>query len=710
VPTYYLDYVNGDDGNAGDSFAAGHPWKTLTLGATAAIIAPGDIIKIAKSPAPYSIGHADWTSLSRTVTLETAQNVTIDLCEVAWTSDHGTASRLAVATDAKEGAYCCKIIADASPGATERQAYYNCADVNLGGYQKISFWIKNEVAIDNATDWVIQLCDDDACTNPVDTFPIPAIPSTGRWLPLTIARTGGGNLNASVKGIRVVLGATTPTASKYIYLDDIIACTTSGLSLQSLISKNSAEQGGTEGWYGLQSIVGVTLTLDTTTDCKAGVGRGYWSATTPEHITTYARETIKTALGTANSTVIQQVMDSGTVGNNIEFQGGYDTGTGNPTGETFFDGLNGFGYGVVIDTKSYITMNYISVTRYYHGIRLSGATYCTFPNITSATNCLIPIMVSASNYNTFTLIGNVSMDYTSGITVQSSAYFNNFVTITNALSGDFGSGVSCNSSFNTFGTIVNACNNTLFGVSLNGARNYVGTVSNAANNVSHGFAIQNGGFNIGGTVNAYNNATYGVYFNNCHGTRIRNLTTSGNTSGGIGAYGAMHYYVDTATIAEAIKVAGIADYTDGRVSIANIGGVIQIWTDNANIVTQAATAGGTGIEWKMNVTNALRNSAYPLKLIVAEFAALTTAQVTITLYFKKSSTDIAASFVLPGSQLGGPAADTVTPCPDDTNRNQLQIQFNPTAAGVFYVEAWAWWAANLADESVIIDDISITQA
>ena len=77
MPTYYIDYENGDDGNAGDSFAAGHPWKTITLGATLARIAPGDIIKIAKSPAPTSLGcTAAWTNLSRTVTLTTAQTTT----------------------------------------------------------------------------------------------------------------------------------------------------------------------------------------------------------------------------------------------------------------------------------------------------------------------------------------------------------------------------------------------------------------------------------------------------------------------------------------------------------------------------------------------------------------------------------------------------------------------------------------------------------
>ena len=41
---YYLDYENGNDANDGLSFA--NRWKTMTNGATAARIAPGDTIRI----------------------------------------------------------------------------------------------------------------------------------------------------------------------------------------------------------------------------------------------------------------------------------------------------------------------------------------------------------------------------------------------------------------------------------------------------------------------------------------------------------------------------------------------------------------------------------------------------------------------------------------------------------------------------------------
>ena len=155
MTTFYLDYELGDNANAGDSFAAGHPWKTITLGATAARIAPGDIIRIAKSPAPVSIGNGTWTSLSKTVTLATSQNLTISLCENQWTgANDGTGSLVAVATDAKQGSNCTKVLMDSATQANKLQAYWatgTIAKETIDDYQKISFWFKNSAAVADAT-------------------------------------------------------------------------------------------------------------------------------------------------------------------------------------------------------------------------------------------------------------------------------------------------------------------------------------------------------------------------------------------------------------------------------------------------------------------------------------------------------------------------------------------------------------------------------
>ena len=63
MATYYIDFENGNDTNAGTSFAT--RWRTITSGATAARIAAGDEIRIMASPDPTSIGNATWTGGGR---------------------------------------------------------------------------------------------------------------------------------------------------------------------------------------------------------------------------------------------------------------------------------------------------------------------------------------------------------------------------------------------------------------------------------------------------------------------------------------------------------------------------------------------------------------------------------------------------------------------------------------------------------------------
>ncbi len=76
MATYYIDFEGGNDANAGTSFAT--RWKTITNGATAARIAPGDEIRIMASPDPTSIGTGIWTGggRPRAVSITSSTNAT----------------------------------------------------------------------------------------------------------------------------------------------------------------------------------------------------------------------------------------------------------------------------------------------------------------------------------------------------------------------------------------------------------------------------------------------------------------------------------------------------------------------------------------------------------------------------------------------------------------------------------------------------------
>jgi hypothetical protein len=652
---FYLDYVNGNDANDGSTWALA--WKTITSGATAARIAPGDIIRIAKSPAPTLIGNATWTNLSKTVTLATAQTATIELCETAWTASANVTAT--TSTTRKEDSYAASLaIADAF--TTGKVAYKTlAAALDLSGYQKISFWIRNSAAI-TANYLKVVLCSDTAGNTIVDTFYIPAIPSTGRYLPLTIAKSGGGNLGASIQSIAVY--ADTDPGTVTLLLDDFIACTTDGLNLQSLISKNSAEQGGTEGWYGIQSINGTTVLLDNDTNTLASSGRGY-SGTT-ETVATYKRETIKTALASSSTTEVQAVQDSGTLGNNIRFQGGWNTSTTVQDGETFFDGLNGNGYGLLLNSKSYITFNYLNVCRYYYGV-----------------------YYYSSNNNIITTLSNANNNTYYGVCYSGS---NN----------------------NTITTLSNANNNGYYGVYYSGSNNNTITTLSNANNNGYGVCYAN---NCNSTIttlsNANNNANYGVYYGNSNNNTIKSLSTSGNGTAGIFSDRGTNYLFN-ALIAEVTEVTGYVSFADSRIFSNKHDQTAdnhKIFTDSGFIQsTTSVRHTASGIAWQLSPTSTNRASNYPLGLSIAKIAVAANSQVTVKAWFRRNNTGITGRLICRGKQIAGVDNDVYTDMTAAADTwEELTITFTPTEAGVVEIEAWAYGGTTY---SVYVDDMTITQA
>jgi len=676
MATFYLDYELGSNAGTGADWA--NAWKTITLGATAARIAPGDIIRIAKSPAPTALAGttATWNDLSKTVTLTSAETANIDLVETNWTAIAGgdtTPTLVAVTTDAKQGAQSVRLTLDAAPQASVGQAFFATGTLDLSAYQKISFWIKNSAAIVDATTYTIRLCSDTAGAITVDTFVIPAIPSASRWLPLTLTKSGGGNLGNAIASIAVYTGATIPTASSNILIDNFIACTTAGLNLQSLISKNSAEQGGTEGWYGIQSINGVTVLLDNSTNTLANAGRGYSGAT--GSVNTFKRETIKTVMVTSASTAVQALTESGTIGSNTQFQGGWNVATTVQEGETFFDGLNGFGFGLDFAYRNFNTINLLNFYRYGTGVLLTGNS----STLTSLSSC---------NNTSYGLNASDSLNFI-------------ITTINNA---------NNNGETNTL----------LSGIGFSGKNDTVGTVVNANNNIGPGIKFFTTAFKVTlkEVSNARNNGLYGVFFgqtNTANGSSnnyINSLSTSGNSTGGVGINYGINY-LSNALIAEATEVSGYTDFANSRIFSNKHDQTADnhwIFTDGGTINSQTTIRKtASGVAWKLSPTSSNRSSTYPLDVSIAKIAVAANALVTVKCWFYKSSAaGITAKLVCRGGQIAGVASNVEATAADVLNTwEELTITFTPTEAGVVEIEAWAYGGTA---ESVYVDDMTITQA
>lgn len=635
-------------------------WKTLNNGATAARIKGGDELRLAKSPAPYSVGNATWTNLSKTVTLATARTAVIDNCETEWTAAGDTTiTRDPVATDAKEGSYCMKLTVDASPQTSIKQAYYTISGsgIDFSAYNRISFWLKNESAIADNNTWVVKLCSDTTGDVAVNTFKIPAISGTGSWLPLTLAPEVEGTLGLAIKSIAIYSGTTAPAASKYIRVDHFIACSEGDINLQSLISKNEREQGGEETFWPIQSINGTTILLDGFPNAKSTEGKGYSGAS--EVVATYCRETIKTTTGTTTSSIVQEVVDSGSYASEIVIKGGYNKLSGNQEGETWLDGLCGRGIGIYMNNKSFIKLYCIGMVRYYSGMQFN-----------SSNN----LIVSDCSF-----IGNS----------QYGLYLNG------GSKGSLDGIMNC------------VCNSS--GLSLTGSSNIVVNLLKSNSNINYGIQTDCNG--LIKYLETKNNGTYGINAN-IASPLILEFVSANNSIGGI-AYYSTGVIIQKANIADSTVVTSTYPFSGTGVFITkNVNtGYPEIWTGYGKIIAQAATAGGSGIEWKMMPINNLRNIDYPLRLKVATVAVNASSQVTAKLYFKKShASDIGAKLICRGGQIAGVVIDAESTAPSDTNRNQVTLTFTPTEAGVVEIEALAYWLANAADENVIVDDFEITQA
>jgi hypothetical protein len=404
-------------------------------------------------------------------------------------------------------------------------------------------------------------------------------------------------------------------------------------------------------------------------------------------------------MGTATSTQIQALQDSGTLAlGNIQFQGGYDTGTGEQTGETFFDGLNGLGSGLHTNSKSYITLNYLNFHRYYTGLYFFNSTYITV-----------------------TTLSNVCNNSDAGILFGTTSAYNNITTLSN-ICNNISYGIYYNAtSYNLITLLSNANNNLAYGVYYNTSyASKITTLSNVNNNTGSGiFYLASYGCIVNLLPHANNNTTYGVYYNTSINNIMRSVSTTGNTTGGV-YYDATSApnYLNNALIAEGTEITfAPAQGKDLRVYSTNHDQdttLNYIYTDGGLISSEATDrVGGTGIMWKLAVTNAYRTSFYPLKLSIAKIAVVASKLVTVKAYMKiTSTTDILGALVCPGGQLTGMTVADIKQDAGtaDTDWHELTITFTPTQAGVVEIEAWAWWVANVANESVYVEDMTITQA
>ena len=254
---------------------------------------------------------------------------TIDNCENNWTPGTNVTSANTDNTVYRQDQKSVKIVTAATHATAGILAKFGLpASLDLSGYQQVSFCFHNVQAVTNAGDLKLKLYSDAACTTEVESFDLPAIPSTAVWIPITLNK--GSALSATVQGVALYAGGA--VASRTYYIDNIIACkaATAADSLthqlahlqehpRPMAQNDSASPNdhASEGWYGIQSINGRIIVLDSAHAVVAfypAAQQSYWR--TSETVALYKRETIKTAQATSDHRVPSRwCSESGTAGN-----------------------------------------------------------------------------------------------------------------------------------------------------------------------------------------------------------------------------------------------------------------------------------------------------------------------------------------------------------------------------------------------------------
>lgn len=393
-----------------------------------------------------------------------------------------------------------------------------------------------------------------------------------------------------------------------------------------------------------------------------------------------------TGQAASSTTVIQEVMSSGTASADLVISGGWDLATQTRDGATYFrqTHTNGittrYGNALRVYGKSYLTIKYLNSVRYYYGVYLYNSTYVKYENC-GAFDCYYGTRWSSSYYCQLKDHLDIATYY--GIDI---AYCHNCKLENINLHSGYGE-------LDLYDVIFFDIKNVTIKWADNGL--YVNYSSNI--NVYSLYSKSN---------------DYGAWIEHSSHINLYNFETDSNVYAGLLINFGKHNFGKWVSSNETAFRGWWEEYTDTDYDylacIESLNGVTTILKPYANCIKQTATAGGTGYEWKATISDALGTISNPLPLSLAKVAVVANQQVTVTLYAKKSSIpDIAGRLICRGGQIAGVSSDVYDETPQNTYRNQLSISFTPTESGIIEIEALTYSTGGTGN--VIYDDISISQ-
>jgi len=317
MATFYIDPILGNDANAGTS--TGTAWKTLVNGPLAGRVAPGDLIKVKKSP-EYTVSGTTWTNGSADVTLPANTTLSIEQgVGNTWTSAANVTGGTSTARKLGANGQQFTLAAGFTTGKIGHKA---TGTLDLSGYTMISFWIRSSIAISTGTVLSLTLCSDTTGDTPVVTIPIGPL-AAGTIYPVTYYH--GSALPSSIQS--VALTAASDPGIPVLAIQNIFA--TNGISLTTTIGPSADT-----AFHPIGSIVNNSLLLDSNDTTVSGTGG--WIGTTGTYTTTCI-DSYQVDRLAGNLTEAFQLNESGTSALAATLSGGWDFGTDTRTGYTSYN-------------------------------------------------------------------------------------------------------------------------------------------------------------------------------------------------------------------------------------------------------------------------------------------------------------------------------------------------------------------------------------
>lgn len=669
MANFFLDPEGGNDANDGTTFA--NRWKTIGSGATAARIAPGDIIRMMASRDPASLGNATWTDNSQTVTLAGAKTANVATCDSAWTASANVTAT--ASTTRKEGTNCSSL-AIASGFTTGKVAYFALGStVDFSAYNAVSFWFRSNQAI-AAGVMTLNLCSDTVGAVSVNSIAIPAIVTTGVFQAIVVDT--GGALGSAIQSIS--LNGVSDPGTVTVLIDNIIACKAltdnDHLSHISLIGKKTT---GEPEWYAIQSINGTTVLIGGQTSLVGATGQPYRGTT--ETVTTY-RLIPTVPPWTASQALVK---DSGSPGQLITFSGGWDrTAMSSQSGETWLSGRNDLVCPLSLSANGHIGLEKIGMCHTVNGLILSGSSSGggLLGSLVGIVDTVTAITNKQHSYLNFT-IGYINQYTTRGL--DDVVFFNgtviklNINRITGGMSSSslnggimFGAqGYGCKQNLDV--TVGKIDNNAGYGVNV-----LAGSIGRIKGCTLVNNAV--GDFYLGGTI----------FADRCNPTSSNLFNSPGSTT---------HIVCDQFLYMTNVN----GDATDFR----TIGPQVSV----KSATDQRHTP--SGVSLKIAVTSAVfaePQSAFLFPL--AKILCVASKLVTVTAYVRRSDTSFGLGMMVPGGMIDG-VSETYTWASGLANAwEQLTITFTPTQAGVVEIFGAAYTISGTTTYNGWVDDFDYSQA